>query len=309
MALAITTGTMNMMSTLCASLIALVVQACQPAAPITPAPSPIVVPPLPAGEEWGAPEIVTIRDYAGAAQDPFITGDGRRVLFDTHSDAKGTRAGGIYYADMIDYKTFGPATRLIIEGLPAGTGAAAPAVDDSGNFCFLTPWFAMQGSTIACGVLAGGTVTDASPVKGINLGGGNMGAAPSRDGNLLIFSDNTSKTSRVAMAGKSAAGSFARLPESAAILAAVNGRADIAYGASLSPDTLEIFWVSPPSIYTAKRVSAAEPFGAPRIVPTHSDGTLVEGPSLAPDGVHFYFHRVTGVGSSQINVMTRSPAR
>jgi hypothetical protein len=289
------------MNRFCAFLavLGIVVSACAVPRPAQPAPS-----------AWSAPERVTIQGYSGTAQDPWITSDGKYLLFDTHSDAMGPGSGPgeIRYAQQIDYKTFQYVGA--VKGLAAGDpgGVAAPATDDAGNFYFLTGRYANQGMTIGRGSFAGGTVSGIAPVIGINGPGmGNMSASPSRDGQTLVFSDNSPRTSTIEMASRNADGSFTRLPNSDAVVGKVNDRTrfGINYGPSLGNGALEVYFVAPPQIYVASRASANVPFGTPQAVQTNAIDKMVEGPCLSADGHRLYYHKVVDQTHSEIWVLSR----
>lgn len=287
------------MTPLCTAALATLLLACQPAPPITP--------PVTQGA-FGSPEMVTIRGYPGPAQDPILTSDGRYLLWDSHSDDPSIK-GDIYCAAAIDYKTFAYVGPIKIEG-QGDYGRAAPAIDDAGNFYFLTNRFDVRKDvkvTIAHGGFADCAVTGVTAVVGISVSGGNMGAIPSRDGRLLVFSDNSNNTSVIVLAQRNADGSFTRLPNSDNILKTVNGTNQHSYTASLSPDLREIFFTSPPSIYVARRPTADAPFGASEALISREVAATAghESPNLAADGKRLYYHRVTSPSHADVWVMTR----
>ena len=243
--------------------------------------------------------------------------DDQYIIWESRTDIPGDKSD-VYYAKKIDYKTFSLVGK--VKGFQSGH-AAAPTTDTAGNIYFLTDLYASQNMTIGHGTFADGAVTNMAPTIGLSQNGnGNgpysiMSAAPSRDGKLLVFSD-TGGTSILAIAEKNADGTFTRLSNSAYLLDKVNNDSrfgSILYGASLSSDELELFFVATKpltqnrmnnSIYVARRTSITEPFGAAQGIDTGRNG-LAEGPSLSLDGKHLYFHKVISESHADLYVLSR----
>jgi hypothetical protein len=269
--------------------------------------------------DFGAPERVTIQGYTGTAQDPWVTSDGKYLLFDTHADTSpdpsSSHPGEARYAKAIDYKTFTYVGR--IQGMAAGdpTGQAAPVTDNAGNIYYLTGrYHDSQGISIAQGTFTDGVVTNIAPIKGISFPGGfNMSFSPSRDGKYMVFSDN-GKASTLAIAKKNADGTFARLTNSAEIMKNITDQFSVAFAPQISNDYLELFFTAPPettflpqrssekiAIWVARRSSPTEPFGIAQPITTHGpndpiDSGPTESGGLSPDGKHLYFHNFANGG-------------
>ncbi len=266
------------------------------------------------------PEPVTIQGYDGLTEDPYITSDGKYLLFDSAGSSNVPIS--LFYAKRIDYKTFSYVGK--IQGAESGDsskGQAAPAIDTAGNLYFLTGRsYAKDFASIWHGTFTDGVVTNLAPVVGISkkqYDWINMGATPSRDGKYLVFSDNGPRTatstalpagiSTVVIAAKNADGTFTRVANSADLMKNVNtvrGISDFTYVAALSSDDLEIFFSAPggadsnadpnKSIYVAGRASITEPFGVAAPLNTGLGGGpagLAEGSSISLDGKHFYYHK------------------
>jgi len=275
--------------------------------------------------DFGPPERVTIEGYTGLTEDPYITSDGKYLLFDNAGSQNVPIT--LFYAKKIDYKTFTYVGK--IQGLgDNGPLQGGPAIDTAGNLYFLSEKsYAQDFASIWHGTFTDGVVTNLAAVVDISKkqsGWMNMGAIPTRDGKYLYFTDNGPRTgtskdlptgvSTIVVAKKNTDGTFTRVANSDELMKNVNtvrGISDFSYGGGLSNDNLEIFFVAPAglpghekpndSVYVARRTSITEPFGVAKPLNTGpgSEG-LAEGSSISSDGKHFYYHKVVGSGTSAV---------
>jgi WD40-like Beta Propeller Repeat len=250
------------------------------------------------------PERVTIRGYDGDAMEPFISRDGRYLLFNNNNDpAKKT---DLHWATRIDDLTFEYKGKL--DG--ANTGNALDGVasmDRQLTLYFVTlRSYETSLSTIYRGVFANGKVSKVDIVPGISLkemGMVNFDAEISPDGNTLYFADGRfaggglPKTADIVMAERAGNG-FHRRADSEKIMQNVNS-AVLEYAPCISADGLMLLFTrlrnglgAEPSIYMAQRGSTSESFGQPLKL-TAIEG-YVEAATLSPDEKSLYYHRRDG---------------
>ena len=269
-------------------------------------PGPLIPPPphAPDGPPYTGfhdPQRVTIRGYAGDAMEPFVTGDGKWLLFNNSNDpAVNTN---LHYAARVDGLTF--AYRGEITGVNTPALEGVPSMDRDGNLYFVsTRSYADTFSTIYRGRFRDGKVFQVALVPGVSLrrpGIVNFDAEISADGNTLYVVDGDfsgvprPSAARIVIATRKGEG-FRRDPGSAAILKNVNTNG-LVYAPSVSADGLELFFTRvpgltagvPPTIYRAARKSQSSPFGPPQQVAAITGFT--EGPTLGADGHALYYHK------------------
>ena len=263
--------------------------------------------------EFGSPRRVTIEGYdeTQGAMEPFISRDGRLLLFNSQS-REGTPPD-LHYAKRVDDLTF--LYRGRIRGANSDTVDGAPSMDRNNRLYFISPRdYGKRLATIHSARFNDGAIDpprliegDVSPGKPGML---NMDAEISADGRTLYYcvnewdtEHNLPRTSDIHVARLSG-GRFETLPNSAAIFRAVNSE-DLEYAPALSADEREIFFtralftfsggklsLAQTSIMVARRDTTAEPFGKPR--PITSITGFVEGPTITPNGRNVYFHRRDG---------------
>ncbi len=249
------------------------------------------------------PQRVTIRGYHTDAMEPFITKDGRYLLFNNSNDPRVDT--NLQFATRIDDLTFEYAGS--IRGANSAALDGVPSMDANGQMYFIsTRSYAQNLATIYHGqfdqgALAGLEVTSGlAPNKKGNL---NFDAEISADGNVLFavdgkFSGDPVPDSADIFVAVRDGNSFRRLPESAAILKTINTSA-LEYAPAISTDLRELYFTraprrghKPPVILHASRTRTDEPFGTPRPVPLITG--FVEAPSLSQDGCWLYFHKNDG---------------
>jgi hypothetical protein len=255
------------------------------------------------------PERVTIANYAGDAMEPFVTHDGRFLLFNNRNDA-GVNTN-LHYAERIDDFHF--AYRGEIQGVNTSALEAVPSVSCSGDLYFVsTRSYAKTFSTIYRARFSDGVATNIELVPGISRhmpGLVNFDTEVSADGQTLYAVDSrfsaggTPLTADLFIARKMASkrdGAFERAPDSGDLLRLVNTN-ELEYAPAVSSDGLELFFTrvkeiradAEPRIWRSVRRNVREPFAAPQIVEAISG--FAEAPSLSPDGLSLYYHaRVNG---------------
>lgn len=259
---------------------------------------------LPEYRAFGEPQLVAIRGYQGDAMEPFITKDGRYLLFNNRNDPKiDTR---LLFAERVDDLTFD--YRGELEGANTSALEGVPSMDRHGNLFFVsTRSYAETLSTIYRGRFGQGRVSGIELVAGISLrqrGMVTFDAEVSADGNTLFVADgrfaggHVPETADIDIAVRDGAG-FRRLPAARDLLRNVNTAA-LEYAPAVSGDLLELFFTrlegsarSPrTAILRAVRPDAGAPFGAPQRLASITG--FVEAPALSGDGRSLYYHRLDG---------------
>ena len=263
--------------------------------------------------EFGSPRRVKIEGYdeAQGAMEPFISRDGRFLLF--NSQHRGGTPPDLHYAERVDDLTFryrGP-----VKGANSDTVDGAPSMDRSNRLYFISPRdYAKRLATIYSARFNGGAIDPPRLIEGDVAPGKpgmlNMDAEISADGKTLYYcvnewntEHNLPRTSDIQVARLSG-GQFETFADSAAIFHAVNSE-DLEYAPALSADERELFFtrasftfsggklsLAQTGIMVASRNAAGEPFGKPRRI-TSITG-FVEGPTITPDGNKVYYHRRDG---------------
>src|SRR5690349_21866005 len=114
---------------------------------------------------FGAPQRVAIRGYGGDAMEPFITRDGRYLLFNNRNDPRVDT--NLHYAERVDDVTFDYRGELKGANSPALDGVAS--VDRDGNLFFIsTRSYGQTLSTVYRGRFNGGAVSGVELVQGVS---------------------------------------------------------------------------------------------------------------------------------------------
>ncbi len=271
------------------------------------APDPVEARPTLSGRELGtsyaAPRRVTVLGYTGHMLDPFVSRDGRYVLFSNKGSGR-----DLHYAVRKEPDTFiykGRLSSLNVQGL-----AGMPTIDWRGALYFISAKaIGAAGAAIYRTNFVGGTTSRALFVEGDFGGRGrfNMDVEISADGGTLYVSravktwfQAAPRQSNIVLAMRTGSHRFQLVPEGETIMAQINTN-DLEYGPSVSPDETIIFFTrSTPrafqkkssegnGIYVAVRDTLDVPF---------SDVTLlsalkgfVGSPALADRGCSLYYHR------------------
>jgi hypothetical protein len=255
------------------------------------------------------PERVTIANYAGDAMEPFLTRDGRFLLFNNRNDP-GVDTN-LHYAARIDALHF--AYRGEIKGANSSALDAVPSVSCGGDLYFVsTRSYPQTSSTIYRARFSEGVASGVELVPGISRrtpGWVNFDAEVSADGQTLYAVDSrfsaggTPLTADLFSARKMArepGGAFARAKDSGDLLRLVNTD-ELEYAPAVSSDGLELFFTrvreiradAEPRIWRSARRTAREPFGTPQVLSAIAG--FAEAPALSPDGLSLYYHaRVDG---------------
>jgi len=247
------------------------------------------------------PERVSIANYPGDAMEPFLTHDGRFLLFNNRNDP-GVDTN-LHYAERIDGLHF--AYRGEIQGVNTSALEAVPSLSCGGDLYFVsTRSYQETFSTIYSARFSGGAATGAQLVPGISRrtpGWVNFDAEVSADGQTLYAVDSRFSAAGIPMtadlfiARKRADGAFERMPESGELLRLVNTD-ELEYAPAVSSDGLELFFTrvqairadAEPRIWRSVRRSVREPFAAPQVIGAISG--FAEGPTLSSDGLSLYYH-------------------
>ena len=254
-------------------------------------------------DAFQSPEDVTIKGYAGDAMEPFLTRDGRLLLFNNRNDA--SENTNLHWAERIDDLTF--SYQGEIPGVNTAALEAVPSMDRDGMLYFVsTRSYSQSLSTIYRAKFKDGVAGAPELVEGVSRrepGWVNFDAEISADGKTLYFVD----------------GYFGRgnQPRSAVLVSAVrsgNGfrRADTAllehvnsdwlqYAPDVSADELELFLTrvkqiepsAEPAIFRSFREKTDQPFSIPQRVSAIQG--FAEATTLSPDTRSLYYHtRVNG---------------
>jgi hypothetical protein len=250
--------------------------------------------------EFANPQAVEIAGYQGHAMEPFISRDGRYLLFNNRNDAKENT--DLHWAERVSDLSFRYRGR--IEGVNTSALEGVPSLDNEGNLYFVSPRsYKDTLSTVYRARFKDGTASSVELVKGLSLGKPGIvtfDAEISADGQSLYGADgdftgsNSPKSADMFIARKVADG-FERLPDSVRIMANVNTSA-LEYAPAISADGLELFFTRLSGILLwrkltiehAMRRSIEEPFGASQAITAISG--FVEAPSLTGDGKALYYH-------------------
>jgi hypothetical protein len=254
---------------------------------------------------FGSPERVAIKGYDGVAMEPFVTPDGRYLLFNDSNDPFADT--NLLYAERTPE---GFVFRGELRGANSPQLDGVPSVDEQNDLIFISGRsYGQTFSTIYRAQFSGGTVSDVHLLDGVSRrmpGFANFDAGISPDGRTLVYVDAMlipfsplPFTADLKLADRDGA-AFRPMDSSDALLANVNTPA-LEYAPALRADGLELLftrWLavpgSEPKIYRSTRPGVSDPFGPAELV-SSLDG-FVEAPALSLDGSELYFHRKDGDG-------------
>ncbi|MBM3494799.1 MAG: hypothetical protein FJX72_10865 [Armatimonadetes bacterium] len=253
---------------------------------------------------FGSPQPVTICGYEGDAMEPFITKDGRYLLFNDRNDPRIDTK--LQYAERIDDLTF--AYRGEIQGVNTSGLEAVPSLDRLNHLFFVsTRSYDETLSTLYRGSFDQGQVSGVELVAGVSLlqlGILTFDAEISADGDTLFIVDgrftggNLPETADIDIAVRDGA-EFHRLSSARELLRNVNTD-ELEYAPAVSSDLLELFFTrlyrsgesARTVILRAARRSPEAPFEQPETV-TAITG-FAEAPTLSNDGRSLYYHKLEG---------------
>jgi len=262
--------------------------------------------PAEAGDSQGEqPKRVEIVGYDDDAMEPFISRDGRFLLFNNLNEP--TTNTDIHFAERKDDWTW--LYRGKVKGINTPDLEGCPTMDRAGRIYFISPRnYPKTLCAIYTGKFKDGQVTDVQIVESISQkkpGMVNFDVEVSPDGEMLIFVDSQFKpgsgpqSANLVMASRDGAG-FARLPGSSWLLSPVNKPDSLQYAPTISSNKLTLYFTrfdrksdfKAPQIYRAARPALDAPFGQP--VHLTGLGEYVEGSAFSPDERLLYFHRKDG---------------
>jgi Tol biopolymer transport system component len=256
----------------------------------------------PDDRSFAEPQCLEIAGYSGDAMEPFVTRDGRYLLF--NSSNAPTAQTDIYVATL---EGGGASARLV--GPLAGANSAAldgvPTVTTAGALYFVSiRSYDVTTASVYHGRFADGVARDVVLVDGLprNPGTVHFDVEVSADGTTLVYSRGEFRGGPIpesadleVATGQGAL--FTHSPAASARLAAVNTRGALEYAAALSADGRELFFTRltgrSAAIYRAVRAPGdTAHFGRPGRIAA-IDG-FAEAPALSPDGGYLYYHRRVG---------------
>ncbi len=247
---------------------------------------------------------VVISGYTGSAMEPFVSRDGRYLLFNNSNDPATNT--DIFYARLSDPFTSrysGP-----VRGINTAALEGTPTMDRSDKLYFVsTRSYDTTSCTIHAAQFRDGAATSIQLVDSIcrhEPGVVNFDVDIDAAGTTMIYvdsrfgADRQPQTADLELA-EWQGGRFVRSPTGASVLAAVNSDA-LEYAPALSKDGLTLWFtratltpsLEPPQIWRARREARTQPFANP--VRLEGLGDFVEGPALSPDENWLYFHRRVG---------------
>ena len=243
--------------------------------------------------EFGASAPVTIRGYGGDAMEPFVTRDGRYLLFN-NSNARPDETD-LHWAERVDDLTFDYRGRLDAANSPSLDGV--PTMDRDGNLYFVTlRSYTQDLITIYRTTLESGATP--VPVGGVSrgiFGQLNFDVEVSADGTTLYFADGTFTGGPVPAAAD--LGVAARQPDGTFLrrdggeMARINTPA-LEYAAGVSDDGLTLYFTRltglTSSILVSVRSRTDEAWGTPQRIDAIAG--FAEAPTVAPGGKAVYYH-------------------
>jgi WD40 repeat protein len=258
-------------------------------------------PDAPLDHSFTDPRCAAIRGYTGDAMEPFLTRDGRYLLFNT-SNAP-TAQTDIQVARVIDDLTFDYVGPLV--GANSAALDGVPTVSSDGTLFFVSVRsYDATGATIYRGRFRDGVADRVALVDGLPRGPGlvHFDVEVSADGSTLYYARGifdggpVPKSADLAVAVGQGT-SFVPSNALTAALGAVNTRGALEYAAAISPDGRELFFTrlsngDQTGIYRTVRPNASAAFGAPGRIAAITG--FVEAPTLSSDGQRLYYHQRVG---------------
>jgi hypothetical protein len=251
---------------------------------------------------------VTITGCPVDAMEPFISPDGNTIFFNSLNDGLTT---SLYYATRVNDSTF---TYMgLLNGPNQITNPRLDAVaslDSSNRFFWVsTRNYPTQMDNLWHGVYNSGNVNNIGRVHGnfyvYQPGWIVMDAGINYDGNYLYACNayfnncNTPCIAKLAIAQKVNDSTYAKLPNSDALLTNVNDTAYIVYAPCITKDQLELYFTRiqhntfTSEICVSVRNTPNDTFSLPSII--YSNSTLVpEAPTLTTNKSILYYHKKSG---------------
>ena len=262
--------------------------------------------PTSADTSFEAPRAVVLRGYGGDAMEPFVTRDGRWLLFNTRNGPRDQTDLMVARHDPDGgYSFIGP-----LAGANSAMLDGVASVDRRGNlFLVSNRDYESSGSTLWTGKFAADKASavhplasDFTPKKLLRL---NIDLEVSGDGEALYVAENRwdllrgrPATSTLAVAAR-VGERFVRRPDSDAMMRAVNSAA-LAYAPATSDDQLTLYFTrwdasasgAVPAIFVSRRKTRTAPWSPPRRLAAAIG--FVEGPTVLPGGCVVMYHARVG---------------
>ena len=251
------------------------------------------------------PTRVQVAGYDDDAMEPFISRDGRYLLFNNLNEP--TTNTDIHFAERKD--DFVWLYRGRVHGVNTPALEGCPTMDRAGRMFFVSSRnYAQTLCTIYTGIFKDGNVTDVHMVESISRkqpGIVNFDVDISPDGKTMVFVDSrfspgVGPKSAVLVMATWDGTQFVRLPDSSRLLSQVNKTLALQYAPTLSADTLTLYFTrfdrhsrfKGPQIYRATRARIDAPFG--QLAHLEGLGNYVEGTAFSAEERLLYFHRKDG---------------
>lgn len=252
--------------------------------------------------EFEQPVEVKVNGYQGILMEPFLSRDGKILLFNNSNDP--TANTNIHWAARIDDLNF--QYRGEVEGINTQHLEGVPTLDKNNQLFFVSNRnYGEKFSTIYQASFKNGNVENISLVKGISKEKFlwvNFDVEVSEDGETLYLVDSQFSPQIVPQTGdifiaKKTGDEFKRLENSDEIFKNINTKA-IEYAVAISADELEIYFTrvnspitpsSIPEIFYATREVKTSIFDKPHKLP-NIDG-FAEAVTISPDNKLIYFHK------------------
>lgn len=257
--------------------------------------------PEPPDDSYGQAELVEMAGYDGHIMEPFLTPDGKYLLFNNENFPEAET--NLHFAERtgtFSFKYLGELKGANEKGLDG-----APTMDSAGNVYFTTGrTYADTLQSIYTGHFNGKGLTDVRTAPGKFSPGKlwdiNMDVGISPDGQDMYISRATFKEnghvpvkSDLVLAHAGPEG-FELDPRSAEILKNQNTD-ELEYAPAITPDGLTLFYtragegVTALRILVATRTSKDGPFGMPKAIKSISG--FVEAPTFPLDASELFFHK------------------
>jgi Tol biopolymer transport system component len=254
----------------------------------------------PTSRLFDRPQRVTLRGYDDHAMEPFLTRDGRYLLFNNLNEPAANT--NLHFAERIDDLTF--RYRGEVKGVNTAALDAVATMDRRGTLYFVsTRDYEKTYSTIFRGSFVDGQVTRVELVPGVSRrerGMINFDVDISPDGETLYFVDarfgrSGPETADIVIAERRGAG-FERRRDSAEIMKLVN-TGDLEFAPCISADGLTLLFTRARiglaggslAIFVTQRKSIGEPFGPPMRLEALEG--YVEAPTFSVDERAIYYHK------------------
>ncbi len=276
---------------------------------------------------FGPERDVIINGLSFDAMEPFISPDGKYLLFNNLNDGINTK---LYYATKINDSIFEYAGEIIgVNQTETPHLDAVPDLDSSGHFYWTsTRNYPAELNNLYYGTFRDGVVQNIGRVQGDfnkNLPGWLvMDHGISLDGKLLYYNNARFDNSNcqgpcettLGIAQKVNDSTFNTLENSASILQNVTDENYIYYAPCISSDDLELYFtrflkreVNPQTVFeicVAVREDSQLQFSVPQVLFSDNAVNLIEAPTLTSNQNIIYYHRKTA-DSHKIVMRYRKP--